>query len=219
MLLLSALVSTWVFVSARRCRFSFYKALGWAIGTLLFPLIVLPLYLLARFTGKQRYRPDLENVTASATSSTRRWRILAPLAYTAVVFSGIGLYLYLDYQGIDAHLARAAYAKLSGNRSETIEQYRSALKLEDNPHTHKLLGIELANAGYWTDAHLEFRLAELGGEPDETIPYYIATLLAALNLPSQAALEYQRFLQTKLCTQALPDYRCEVASRVLASGI
>jgi tetratricopeptide (TPR) repeat protein len=146
-------------------------------------------------------------------------RVVAPLAYAAVIFAGISLYLYLDYQGVDAHLARAAHAKLRGNRGETIEQYRQALELEDNPHIHKLLGIELANARYWTDALSEFRLAELGGEPDESIPYYIATLLVALNQPSQAALEYQKFLQAKMCTQALPDDRCELASRFISGGI
>lgn len=221
---LATLVSTWVFASARRRRFSFYQALGWAIGTLFFPLIVLPLYLLARFArkqpvSKQREPTDSGNETIGARTSTPRLRVVAPLAYAAVVFAGISLYLYLDYQGVDAHLARAAHAKLRGNRGETIEQYRQALELEDNPHIHKLLGIELANARYWTDALSEFRLAELGGEPDESIPYYIATLLVALNQPSQAALEYQKFLQAKMCTQALPDDRCEVASRFISGGI
>ena len=45
-----------------------------------------------------------------------------------------------------------------------IREYREALKDEDDPHTHKLLAVELANAGYISEAIAEFRLAELGGE-------------------------------------------------------
>ena len=45
-LILSALISTWVLASARR-RFPFYVALLWAVATLLFLPIVLPLYLIA----------------------------------------------------------------------------------------------------------------------------------------------------------------------------
>ncbi|MGH9962817.1 MAG: hypothetical protein ACREBC_37830, partial [Pyrinomonadaceae bacterium] len=103
-------------------------------------------------------------------------------------------------------------AKLSGKRGETIAEYRAALTLEDNPHTRKLLAMELANSGDWTGALFELRTAEQGGESDDQIAYYVATLLDLLNLPNQATLEYQRFLESRECTQPLPDDGCAVAS-------
>lgn len=92
-------------------------------------------------------------------------------------------------------------------------QYRAALRDNDDPHTHKLLGIELGAAGYWTDALSELRLAERGGEPDDLSIFRIANLLAVLNLPNQARLEYQRFLNSGACLQNPPDSLCETARR------
>ncbi|MGH9429102.1 MAG: hypothetical protein ACRD2L_22700, partial [Terriglobia bacterium] len=141
-----------------------------------------------------------------------RWSVAIPLAYAAVVLSLIGFYLYRDHQSVDGHLARAALAKLSGQRGGTIDEYRAALKLEDDPHTRKLLGMELADTGDWTGALFELRKAEQGGETDDRMAFYIATLLDSLNLPNQAILEHQRFLENRVCTQPLPEERCAGAS-------
>lgn len=214
-LVLSALASIWVLASARQRRIPLYLAIVWALGTLFFPLITLPLYLILRFIRKRRERAVLTGSAAgqTITSSTQpRWRIAIPLTYAVVVLSLIGFYLYLDHQSVDAHLARASRAKVDGKRGRTIDEYRAALKLDDNPHTRKLLAIELADAGDWTEALTELRAAEQGGEPDDLIAFYLATLLDRLNLRNQATLEYERFLQTKACTEPLPDDRCSVAS-------
>lgn len=213
-LVLSALASIWVLASARRHRFRNYIAVAWALGTLFFPLITLPLYLIARFERRRREQPQDPGKMLRTFSSAPapRLRIVLPLAYAAVVLSAIGLYLYRDYQSVDGHLARATQAKVSGERGGTIDEYRAALKLEDNPHTRKLLGMELAEAGDWTGALLEFRKAEQGGEADVLLPYYIAAMLDSLNLPNQATLEYKRFLESTACTQPLPDERCEGTS-------
>ena len=214
-ILLSALASTWVLASARQRRFSLSLATFWALGTFFFPLIILPLYLVVRWSRKRQERAaHSDGVPGSAISQPGpRWRFTAPLAYAAVVFSLIGFYLYSDYQSVDARLSRAIQAKLRGDRSGTINEYRAALSLEDDPHTHNLFGIELAEQGNWSDALSEFRSAERGGEPDDSIPFRIATLLESLNQVGQANLEYQRFLESKTCTQPLPDDRCEVARR------
>jgi hypothetical protein len=214
-LVLSALASIWVLASARQRRFPLYLAFVWAVGTLFFPLITLPLYLIVRFIRKRRQRAILTGSAAgeTTTSATQpRWRIAVPLTYAAVVFSLIGFYQYRDQQSVDAHLARATQAKVGGKRGTTIYEYRAALKLEDNPHTRKLLAIELASAGDWTGALTELREAEQDGEPDDLIAFYIATLLDSLNLRNQATLEYERFLQSEACTQPLPHDRCSVAS-------
>ncbi len=212
-LVLSALLSTWVFASARRQLFSFPVALAWALATLAFPLIVIPLYLIARSGRKRNSRAESESAPSEKQLVPTRWRIAVPLAYAAIVLSGLAIYLYRDYQDVDSHLARAAHAKLRGNRNRTIEEYRAALRKDDDAHTHKLLAIELAEVGFLTEALSEFSLAEKGGEPDGLIPYRIAALLDALSDPNQAALEYRRFLQSKACTQELPNRRCETAAR------
>ncbi len=218
-LVLSALVSIWVVVSARK-RFTLYLATAWALGTLVFPLIVFPLYLIARFVRKRRVpASDSEDarLDASASRSTLKWRIAAPLTYAAVILSAIGVYLYRDHQSVDAHLARAAQARVSGDRGRTIAEYRAALKNDNNPHTHKLLAIELADAGYFTEGLSEFYLAEQGGEPDSLISFRVAKLLDSLQQASRARLEYQRFLQSTVCTQALPDNRCDAARQRISA--
>ena len=221
-LVLSALASIWVLASARRHRFVIYVAIGWALGTLFFPLIIFPLYLIARFILRQNELPDAGAEASMTFSSSHapRWRVVIPLTYAAVVLSSTGFYLYWDHQSVDGHLTRATHAKSSGKRGETIDEYRTALKLEDNPHTRKLLARELSDSGDWTGALLELRRAEQGGESDDFIAFHIATLLDLLNLPNQATVEYQRFLETRACTQPLPDDHCAVARvRVQNAGV
>ena len=148
--LLSALVSTWVLASARK-RFPLYAAFGWAIGTLLLPLVVLPIYLAVILFWRPKVR-------------SRSRRFLLPLAYGVIVIAGIAFYFYRDRQSVDAHLARAVQAKLVEDHATAIREYRRALALEENAHTRKLLAVELALAGQVSEAELEFKLAEQGGE-------------------------------------------------------
>ncbi|MCM3869140.1 MAG: hypothetical protein ND895_00405 [Pyrinomonadaceae bacterium] len=213
-LVLSALVSIWVLASARRHRFTTYVAIAWAVGTLFFPLITLPLYLIARFIRHRNQPPHDEPETRKTfkSSPARRGRVAIPLAYAAIVFSLVALYLYSDHQSVDAHLARATQSKLNGRRGAAIDEYRAALGLDDNPHTRKLLAMELADAGDRTGALFELRTAEQGGEIDDLIAFHVATLLDSLNLPNQATLEYQRFLESSTCTQPLPEERCTGAT-------
>ena len=90
-----------------------------------------------------------------------------PLLYAVIALAALFVYFYLDSRSVDAHLARATQAKLVEDSTTAIREYRAALAREDDPHTHKLLAIELANAGYLAEAILEFRLAEQGGESDD----------------------------------------------------
>ena len=198
-LLLSALLSVWVLASARK-RFSFPLALLWAFTTFFLTPIVLPLYLIVLVLRR-----------GTPLNRQARWRFLVPLGYGLLLAGGIALYLYDQTRGVDVHLARAAYAKLRGNRSKAITEYRAALREEDDPHTRKLLGIELFEAGYLTEALSELQRAESGGEDDDLVILRIASILDALGQPHRARLEYERFLLSPLCTQPVPDKRCETA--------
>lgn len=149
---ISALLSTFVLASARK-RFRLYYAFALAIATLLLPLVVFPLYLAIMLWRKPNRLPG-------------RWRYMLPLLYAVIVLGVIGTSYYVDMRSVDAHLARANRAKLRGDSAAAISEYRQALALEDNPHTHKLLAIELANTGNEAEANSEFRLARQGGEPD-----------------------------------------------------
>jgi tetratricopeptide (TPR) repeat protein len=153
---ISALVSTWVLASARK-RFQLHFAIGWALGTLFLPLIVFPLYLATILWRKP-------------TRSPQRRRYTLPLLYAVVVLSAIAGFFYVDIRSVDAHLARANRAKLAGDTPTAIREYKAALALEDDPHTHKLLAIQLANAGQMSEAGDEFRRAQQGGEPVEDWP-------------------------------------------------
>lgn len=152
----SALLSTWVLASARK-RFQLQYAFGFAVATLFLPLIVLPIYLGAILWRKK---------TGPPTS----WRYALPLLYATLTLSAIGVFFYLDSRSVDAHLARATQAKLVEDTNTAIREYRLALAVEDDPHTHKLLAIELANSGQIEEAISEFQIAERGGEtcqPDD----------------------------------------------------
>ena len=192
---LSALISTWVLASARK-RFSLPIAIALAVSTLFFPLIVFPLYLAIMI-----WRPKI--------GPPQKWRYALPLVYCAIVLSGIAAFYYFDSRSVDAHLARATRAKLVEDRNTAIREYRGALALQDDPHTHKLLALELANAGYWAEAISEFRLAERGGERDDFIHYWVGLLLERINLTNQARLEFEKFLLSETCQRG--DSRCDDA--------
>ena len=232
---LSALISAGVLRSARRQGFKPYWVAAWTLGTLFFPLMVFPIYLIARARASRRRRREQQEapgqtpgptehaagpppLPAKAPASSTAWKERAlPALYLVLVLSLIALFFYRDYRSLDAHLWRANNAKLRGPRSVVISEYRAALRLEDDPHTHKLLAIELAADGRAEEALAEFRAAERGGEPDAQIPFRMAVLLEALGRRPEALLEYNRFLTGALCTQALPDYFCASARARAAS--
>ena len=139
----------------------------------------------------------------------KRWRYALPLVYAVIALSAIGAYFYFDSRSVDAHLGRATQAKLVEDSTTAIREYREALAREDDPHIHKLLAIELANAGYVEEAISEFRLAERGGEPDDAIHFNLGLLLERMNLTSQAAMEFDKFVMSETCWQR--DVRCDAA--------
>ncbi|MGH9903573.1 MAG: hypothetical protein ACRD68_17340, partial [Pyrinomonadaceae bacterium] len=62
-----------------------------------------------------------------------------PFLYAAVLCASGAAYFYLDYDSVDAGLARAERAKLTGRREAAIREYRAALRREEDAHTRKLL--------------------------------------------------------------------------------
>jgi Flp pilus assembly protein TadD len=203
-----------VLASARHHRFKSYWVAAWTLGTLFFPLIVLPLYLVVRALERRRARQTKATAPEqqkAPSASSPAWRRGLPALYLTIVLCAIAVFFYRDYTSLDAHLWRANNAKLRGPQAKVIAEYRAALELEDSPHTHKLLAIELAADGRVEEALAEFRTAERGGEPDDQIPYHMGLALDSLGRSSEAAPEYRRFLSGPLCTQALPDANCATA--------
>lgn len=184
---LSILLSAWVLASARK-RFSTLLAFAWAAGTVMLPLVVLPVYVCVILFWRRPARP-------------RRWRWLLPLAYAAILLAGFGLYFNHESSTVDDHLAKATQARLIEDHAAAISEYRSALRIENDPHVHKLLAVQLMQSGYLTEAISEFRLAQQGGEPDDMIQYYLALLLDRLDLQGQARLEFENFLLSSTCAQ------------------
>jgi tetratricopeptide (TPR) repeat protein len=228
---LSALVSSCVLASARRQGLRSYSVAAWTLGTLFFPLIILPLYLIARAILRRRARARKAAAqTASAAqpqtqkrqkrqiaAASQRFRYTLPVLYLIAVVSLIAIFFYRDYRSLDAHLWRANNAKLRGPHSKVIAEYRAALRLEDDPHTRKLLAVELAADGLHEEALAEFRAAERGGEPDRQLPYYLGTALFSLGREAEAASAYKRFLDGPLCTDVLPDLNCSTARARLST--
>ncbi|HEX8131542.1 MAG TPA: hypothetical protein VF527_20770 [Pyrinomonadaceae bacterium] len=145
-----------------------------------------------------------------------RFKRYAPsLLYTFALLCAGAVYFYRDYYSFDAHLTRAANARLVNRRDDAIREYRAALRIIDDAHTHKLLAVQLAEGGQTESALAEFRAAERGGEPDELLALRIASALDALGRAKEAAGEYQKFLQGSLCVRPAPDARCaEAAARL-----
>lgn len=161
-------------------------------------------------TDEQTAGPTTEDIPSRA-----RRKLALPLLYALTLLCVGAIYFYRDYHSFEAHLARAANARLLGERAATIREYRAALRLADDAHTRKLLAIQLSEDGQTAAALAEFRAAERGGASDELLPYRIAHLLDALNRPAEADLEYRKFTQSSLCVRAVPDARCaEAAARV-----
>ncbi len=245
---LVALLSTWTLAHARRSGFRTTAAFIWALGTLVLPPIVFPLYLLACLYARptapdintaaaanaatddqaEAVAPDTDNAediaadsdhqfergeAAAASPTPTRRRLPRPpraltVGYTLTVLTLGALYFVHDYRGLDATLARASDATLRQQHARAADEYRAALALADNAHTHKLLGLELLADRRYEEALREFRAASGGGEPDNLLPFFTALALDALGRTAEAEDAYRAFSRSPACTQALPDVRC-----------
>lgn len=212
-LILSALLSVWVLASARRRGFRRTAVLAWTIGTFFFPLIILPIYLVVILFVRRTRRIDGDD-----TNTLPKFRYAFPIAYGVVLLCLVSLYLYRDYQSVDAHLARAAQAKVMNQRARAIREYEAALRIEDNPHTHKLLGMELAEEGQWSAALRELRAAESGGEGDDSLTFTIAHTCEATGQTSEARKQFEKFINSPACKNPVPDSRCDSARVKMANG-
>ncbi len=211
---LTAILSTWILSDSLRKRFPVALIIGWTLGTLLFPPVIFPLYLIFRiaFRKRETRRDDEDESVADSAEHQRRETTrtprLLPLIYLLSLLSFGALFYILDYKSVDAHLARATHARLLGNREKTISELRAALAIEDDAHTHYLLGVELEEAGRSEEALAEFRAAGRGGEPDPELHFHLGTTLDALNKRDEANDEFRKFLTSALCTHAPADARC-----------
>lgn len=147
----------------------------------------------------------------SSPKPSRR-RALLPAFYAFTLLATGALYFYLDRQSVDAHLARAADARLRSHHERAIIEYRAALLLEENPHTRKLLGLELEAAKRHAEALAEFQRAAQAGEPDDKLYFYLANTLHALNQPAAAAIEFQKFLASEYCQTTPAPTLCQIAN-------
>lgn len=205
-IIVSALVATWVLVSARK-RFSLLSSLLWSLGVFLLPAIVLPIY----------WATILVRKSVRVLHHDRRWSVAFPTLYAIVLLTGSVLYLREQSHGADAHLFRASQAKVNGNPAQAIAEYRKALALEENPHTHKLLAIELYKSRELEPALKEFRLAESEGEQDEWLAYSIGSLLIEMGQTAEARTEYHRLVSGAACSREPNDQRCRTAKLGLNS--
>ncbi|HEX8179028.1 MAG TPA: hypothetical protein VF525_05735 [Pyrinomonadaceae bacterium] len=198
------LCSTFVLADAQRRGLKRYAVAAWTLGTLILPFTCLPLYLLARFW---RSGPT----TLAARPLWSRAVLLLPLVYATALLALAALYFWHDYRSLDAHLARASGAKLHEQHARAADEYRAALRLADDPHTRKLLGLELAAAQQWPAALAELRAAERAGEQDDALAYHIANALDTLDRRAEAHAEYSKFLAGNLCVQSAANLRCQHA--------
>src|ERR1044071_178113 len=160
----AALLSTLILASARR-RFFLHYAFLWAGLAFFLPPVVVPIYLATLLI----WRPArIEHV---------KHKFTLPIAYLAVLVGIFAVYQYRDNRLVDSHLAEASFAKVSSDQLTAIREYREALKIEDNAHTHKLLALSLMEAGDLNSAITEFRTALGGGEPDDAIHFYLGNAL------------------------------------------
>ncbi len=230
-LALAIICSTCVLADARRRALPRYALIAWALGTLVLPVTVVPLYLLARLWRRRaRESENTPETTAIAKadtdttpprSFTTRLRSFAlrqaPTFVYAVSLTALGALFFQHYYfGLDGHLARASNAKLHEQHARAASEYRAALRLADDPHTHKQLGLELAANKQWAEALAELHAAAQGNEPDAALPYHIANALAALDRRAEAVNEYQKFLAGVSCVQSVPDVRCAQAHALVS---
>ncbi|MDQ1591451.1 MAG: hypothetical protein QOG71_2078 [Pyrinomonadaceae bacterium] len=162
-------------------------------------------------------RPTLRAPLRLRRYVSLRLRRYAPsLLYAAALLAAGAFYFYRDYHSFDAHLARAANARLRNRRDATIREYRAALHISDDAHTHKLLAVQLAEDGQTEAALNELRAAERGGEPDELLTLRIASALDTLGRAEEAVAAYEKFSRSESCSRTQsPAPQCvEAAARV-----
>jgi len=203
-IVLSAILSTWILVSARR-RFRLYQALLISLAAFFLPFVILPLYLAVLLLWPRQKHP------------VKKWRFAVPLLFLTTILIIATVYIFFDERTVDAHLARASMAKVHSDPTTAIKEYRLALKLEDDPHTHKLLAQTLDDTGFLMDAITEFRTAEKGGEPDDSIHFRLALLLEKIDHKGESILEFKKFVASETCLQI--DYRCEAARQRIADAL
>jgi tetratricopeptide (TPR) repeat protein len=226
--LLAAVLSAWVLASSRRCGLPIPAVAAWTFGTLLAPPVVFPAYLIYRlFLSKGSKSAAAANTSAvspedrgysglEVTAQHRlkmRWSL--PILYLLLLLAINGALMYREYQSVDSHLARANAARLKDQPDQTVLEYRRALALEDNPHTHNLLGCELVEKHRWAEAIVELRAAQRGGEPDQILPYNLGVALREAGNLTEAKLEFEEFLASSACTAAMPDARCDAAKNAI----
>lgn len=162
--------------------------------------------------------PSATQASGAAPAAPKtRARALPPLYALALLALG-ALYFYSDYRSVDARLARAAEAKVRARYALAAREYRAALRAEDDPHTRKLLGLALADAGRWDEALAELRAAERDGQADEKLPLHLARALDALGRRHEANAERRKFLAGESCSRPDPDPLCESARALLPAA-
>lgn len=196
-LVLAVFVSAWVLASARKRGLSWWAVALWTAGALLGPQVFAPLYLAFLLWRKPaRIKPP--------------HRLAWPALYLAVGLGWLGWGFYLEYQSLDARLARAQQFRLLTWHNSAARELRAALALEESPRTRNLLGQELAAAGRHEEAVTEFRAALQNAEPDELLPLRLGQSLDVINRPQDAAPQYLRFLQSPYCA-AGNEEKCQWA--------
>ena len=222
----AALISVWVFHDARgRAEFGPPSVCAWALLTLLFPPVALPLYLAARLYTRRDDAAD-DSVEKDGEGETvedggegpdagrpRARRRLAPtILYTAALVIAGTAYFFADYRSFDARLARAERAKLHKRPDDAVRQYRAALGLREDAHTRKLLALVLLQTDRADEALAELHAAERADAADETLAFHTAEALGALGRHREAAAQYRRFLDGPSCTTpAAPAETCDTA--------
>jgi hypothetical protein len=222
----AAIASTIVLAGIRKRGFRLQWTMLWTLGTLAAVPVVFPAYLIYCLTSAKAHlagsssgnelTPGSVVTDPVPTTQDRRtigFRFLLPLVYLLVVCTAGSIYFYRDWHSVDSHLARANTARLMGKPEQTIAEYSQALAIEDNPHTHNMLGMELANLGRWQEALLEFQAADRGREPDPALPYYLGASLEVSGQFAEAETVFYKFLESPFC-EALPiDSKCVDAKR------
>jgi hypothetical protein len=138
----------------------------------------------------------------------RALKVALPIFYFLFLLTLGGLLFRRDYASVEAHLARAAHARVRDQHERAAREYKAALQLEENPHTRKLLGVELMHTGRTPEALEEFKAAERAGDDDPQLPFRIAQALDLLKRRDEAVAYYRRFLEGESCTKEFADQRC-----------
>ncbi len=226
----AAIASAIALAGTRKRGFRMGWALVWALSTLAALPVIFPAYLIyCLFLSKARASvSSASNELAASsvlnepvlTAQNRRtigFRFLLPLTYLLVVCTAGAIFFYRNWHSVDSHLARANTARLMSKPEQTIAEYRQALAIEDNPHSHNLLGMELVQLGRWQEALVEFQAAEKGREPDPVLPYNLGASLEVTGQMAEADAVFYTFLESSFCAALPIDSKCVDAKRRVTS--